>query len=100
MLNTVKKWFSTMGFGKHSQLKRVESHIEDAVLAFCKTRLAQNPYWFMSDLARHMKKYPGLKAAPSSADRVLRSMRARGIVDYYCASRALSYYKIVSVKEG
>lgn len=81
----------------NSELDRVSSRIQSAVKAFCKTRLQTVPLFFMRDLARYVSSYPGMKVAPASTDRILRAMRAKGLVNYEVVNRSKSFYKITAV---
>lgn len=73
-----------------TELKRVTSRIANAVLAFCH---GKNEF-HAAALREHVDTKCGV-TAPGSADRVLRSLRAQGLLDYKCISRRDSLYQLL-----
>lgn len=76
-----------------TQLKRVRSRIGEAVLSFC--RLYEGRDFNASQL--HQWVEDRMRAAPGSADRILRDLRQRGDVMYTVLSRAGSVYHMDKV---
>lgn len=79
--------------------KRVADAIGEAILTFCRESLeAVWPIFHMDELREYVEGKVGT-VAPDSPGRILRSLRQRGLVDYYVSNRAKSEYTIRSVAE-
>jgi hypothetical protein len=79
---------------QHAQLKRVRENIESAIVGFCSRRIGKT--FRASDLAAWVIFIvPG--TAPDSPSRVLRLLRADGVIEYEVVSRAGSLYRVVNV---
>lgn len=76
-------------------LNIVGDRIGRAVVEFCTRH--QGHEWHADDLRRYVDFRVGV-VAPGSADRILRSLRAKGKVVYECVSRSKSLYRVISVK--
>lgn len=76
-------------------LARVRTRIGDAVRDFVN---AQDGKWTADDLRRHV--HAKLAIAPASADRVLRDLRQRGVIDYENVSRRESVYLTIKKEEA
>lgn len=77
------------------ELKRVRHNIADLILTFCRTR--QAPVFFMRDLHDYI--LAASQIAPASADRVLRDLRARGLVNYRVIHRRNSQYELLPARK-
>jgi Fe2+ or Zn2+ uptake regulation protein len=73
-------------------LDRVSSRIGAAVLEFCR----EHHQFHAGDLHRHVEDATGI-AAPASADRILRDLRQKGVVNYRVVSRRESLYEVLEV---
>ena len=71
-----------------TELKRVTSRIANAVMAFCQGKSE----FHAAALREHVDGECGA-TAPGSAHRVLRSLRAQGLLDYKCINRRDSLYQ-------
>src|SRR4030095_3103600 len=74
-------------------LERVSSRIARAIVQFCR----EHKEFHADELRAAVIQATG-STAPGSADRILRDLRKRGIVDYVVVSRRESFYRVVSVK--
>ena len=74
-------------------LTRVSSRIEWAIIRFCQ----EHSSFHADELRAAVTRATGI-AAPASADRILRLLRTKGIVNYVVVSRRESLYKVISVK--
>lgn len=74
---------------QEQQLERVAEKIAAAILSFAKP----GRRFHADELRQHVEEACG-KLAPGSADRVLRDLRARGLVAYRCTNRKESSYEI------
>ncbi len=80
-------------------LDRVSDNIAPLILRFARSRLELNvPEFQMHELHAYVAEQA--RAAPASADRVLRALRQLGRLDYRCIDRGRSRYRILSVKEA
>jgi hypothetical protein len=79
-------------FNFDDDLARVSSRIAVAVLDFCR----RHQQFHAGELHRHVEQATGV-AAPASADRILRDLRAKGRVRYSCVSRRDSLYEVQEV---
>lgn len=79
------------------EAERVANKIADAILRFCHLSVdLGNPVFHMDELRKAIEGTCGA-VAPDSPGRVLRSLRQRGLVDYYVSNRAKSEYTIRAV---
>jgi hypothetical protein len=79
-----------------AQLNRVASTTSEAILSFIKARLAdtENNGAFTADQLRfYVNNSVQGGVSPSSADRVLRSLRQTGKLDYVVLNRGRSLYR-------
>lgn len=74
-----------------ANLSRVTARIGESILEFAKSRVGSR--FHAGDLHAHVEQATG-KCAPASADRVLRSLRQKGLVDYTVISRSDSLYRM------
>lgn len=70
----------------------ITKRIGGAILEFC----AENSEFHAEDLHRYVADQCGA-VAPASADRVLRALRAKGLVDY-TVRRGESFYTVLNVR--
>ena len=78
------------------ELARVEHHIADYVIDFCRLVLSRPVPEFFAD---ELRRYVSLRTvgAPASPDRVLRDLRKKGAVQYRVISRSGSLYRVEAV---
>jgi Fe2+ or Zn2+ uptake regulation protein len=76
-----------------ANLERVSSRIGAAVLSFCQA----HKQFHAGELHQHVEQATGV-SAPASADRILRDLRQRGVVEYRVVSRRESLYEVVNVR--
>lgn len=76
--------------GQEQNLERVSSRIARAIIAFCR----EHREFRADELRRAVIRETGI-AAPASADRILRDLRQRGVLDYVVLDRRGSYYGIL-----
>jgi len=77
------------------QLDRVTSRIGRAILEFC----GANPEFRAEELRHHVGLTCG-SSAPASADRILRDLRRRKLVNYEVVDRRASLYRVLPVAMG
>jgi hypothetical protein len=82
---------SLLDWRQDSELARVSSRIALAVLSFCRSHAGEE--FFADDLRAHVAQACG-KSAPDSASRVLRDLRAKGLVSFEVVNRAQSRYRL------
>lgn len=83
-----------MDLEQKQQLERVADKIAAAILQFARGVASTTaPYFYADELRRHVERTCG-RHAPGSADRVLRSLRQAGKLDYVVISRAKSLYEV------
>ena len=80
---------------QHSKIERVRGAIGSAVLAFCRQRGAWKSF-HAAELNAFVQQHSG--RAPASADRILRLLRAEGVIDYVVEDRRASLYVLTAVK--
>lgn len=81
-----------------SQLDRVAQNIEHLVLRFFSERiLSGGTYFHLSDLSEYVA--AETQVAPGSPDRIMRSLRRKGLLDYRVVNRGKSLYQVVPVKQ-
>ena len=76
------------------ELVRVRGAIGRSVVDFCATRVGQT--FHASELREHVARECGA-AAPASADRILRALRAEGVCVYEVVDRSASLYRVITV---
>jgi len=74
---------------QEEHLERVSSRIARAIIQFCR----DHGRFHADELREWVVKETGI-AAPASADRVLRDLRQRRVIDYVCLSRSESLYEV------
>jgi DNA-binding PadR family transcriptional regulator len=80
-------------------LERVSSRIGRAILEFLRGRMATKHVEFHAEeLRKHVDDAVGW-TAPGSADRILRDLRSKGVLDYKVVNRRDSLYRVLSVTE-
>jgi hypothetical protein len=77
-----------------ANLERVYGSIGGLVVAFCRQRIGQT--FFAGELRAHVTAaLPHI--APESPGRILRELKARGLVDYILVCRSASLYRVLGV---
>lgn len=79
---------------QQQQLERVAARIGDAILTFVRRLRAFETTTFHADDLREFVMRAVGRTAPGSADRVLRDLRARGLVRYQVINRRESLYRL------
>lgn len=79
---------------QHPEMQRVSGKIAQSVVAFCRLHVGEE--FHASDLADYVMARCG--GSPSSADRVLRSLRSSGQVDVTLEDRSQSLYRVRAVR--
>ncbi len=77
------------------ELARVACGIATVVLDFCRRSLEAGGTFHLSDLSGYVVRQTG--AAPSSPDRILRDLKAKGHISY-TVERAASRYTLTGVR--
>ena len=72
------------------QLTRVERGIARYVLDFCRANVGQE--FVVTQLQSYVTSRHG--AAPASPDRILRSLRSRGVLEYEVVDRSRALYRV------
>lgn len=85
-------WQGEFDFEQAEHLERVSSRIARSIIDFCRG----HKQFYAEELRQHVIATTGV-AAPASADRILRDLRKRGIIDYVVLDRRLSFYQTNSV---
>jgi len=78
---------------QQENLERVSSRIAGAIIEFCRA----HKRFYAEELRAYVLQATGI-VAPGSADRVLRDLRQRGILDYLVISRRESLYEVLWVR--
>jgi hypothetical protein len=78
--------------GQQENLERVSSRIAWAIIRFCR----DHRRFHADELRSYVVAQTGI-AAPGSADRILRDLRQRGIIDYEVLSRRESLYVVTRI---
>lgn len=81
---------------QHPEMQRVSGKIAQSVVAFC--RLHTGSTFHGSELSEYVTARCG--GSPSSADRVLRSLRASGAVEVDLEDRSQSLYRVKAVRDA
>ena len=76
------------------QLQRVGIRIRNSVIEFCSNHDA----FHADELRKHVTEECG-DVAPGSADRILRDLRMKGVLDYKVVSRRESLYEILRAEQ-
>lgn len=78
--------------------KRVSTRISPSIRRFCDHKYQQPDRRFHAeDLRGWVRRETGI-LAPASADRILRDLRQKGVIDYRILSRRESLYEITAVQ--
>lgn len=77
---------------QQENLERVSSRIAWAIIRFCR----EHRHFHADDLRAAVTRATGV-AAPGSADRILRLLRQRGVIDYVVTNRRESLYSVTRV---
>jgi hypothetical protein len=78
-----------LDFEQAENLERVRSRIGRAIVAFCRERKR----FHADELRAAVAEATGI-AAPASADRILRDLRQRGVINYRVINRHESLYEV------
>lgn len=79
---------------QQTQLNRVETNIGKTIKAFFTGRLSGPMRQFRGDeLRQFVNDNTNKTVAPASADRVMRSLRRQGVINYRLVSRSQSLYE-------
>jgi DNA-binding PadR family transcriptional regulator len=70
-----------------------------AILTFCRGRMSTGASRFHAEDLRRYLSYYCINFAPGSPDRVLRNLRAKGLVSYELIDRRNSYYELKGVAQ-
>lgn len=65
-------------------------------MAFCRSRVGKT--FRAADLAAHVQAECG--GAPASADRVMRQLKAQGLIDVSVVDRSSSLYRVLAAAAG
>jgi hypothetical protein len=87
--------WSDDGDDKVEHLERVSSRIARAILDYCR----DHRQFHADDLRRAVTRATGI-SAPASADRILRDLRQKGIIDYKVLDRRASLYAVTRLPEA
>jgi hypothetical protein len=77
---------------QRENLERVATRVGAAIIAFCETHRR----FHAEELRTAVIRATGI-AAPASADRILRELRQRGVIDYRVVDRRASLYEVISI---
>jgi hypothetical protein len=80
---------------QRDELERCTSRLSKAVLAFCRSHVGEE--FRADDLRAYVAQVCGA-SAPDSASRVLRDLRARGLVSFEVVNRRASLYRLEAAK--
>jgi hypothetical protein len=88
-------WSDDNGGEQAEHLERVSSRIARAIIDFCRCQKI-----FHADALRaYVVDATGI-TAPASADRILRDLRQRGVIDYRVVDRRASLYEVTRMPEA
>lgn len=79
------------------ELARVVPRLRDVIEKWCARRLEVGRLFHLDDLVKAVKTDRGPGSNASSVDRVLRILRAEGILNYRVLDRSRSLYEILPV---
>lgn len=77
---------------QQENINRVSLKIGKAITEFC----SNNKQFYADDLRKYVSDHIGY-VAPASADRILRDLRQKGILNYRVINRRKSFYEILPV---
>jgi hypothetical protein len=92
MADDLFTWAESQDGGQADNLERVSRRIAAAIVEFCRSRVGRQ--FHADDLRRFVTARCGT-LAPGSADRVLRDLRQRAVLDYRVVSRKGSLYEVL-----
>jgi len=78
---------------QREHLERVSSRIARAIIQFCR----EHRQFHADELRKHVLREAGI-TAPGSADRILRDLRQRKLIDYKVVNRHESLYETLWIK--
>lgn len=78
-------------------LARVVPRLRDVIEAWCTRRLEVGRLFHLEDLVKAVKADRGTGSNASSVDRVLRILRAEGVLNYRVLDRSRSLYEVLPV---
>lgn len=80
---------------------RVAHRLGTEIVFWCKRRMeAGKPQFHGEELRKFIFEEKGIDCAPASPDRILRYLRACGVVGYKCLSRRESLYELTATVMG
>jgi hypothetical protein len=88
-------WSDDDGEEQEEHLERVSSRIARAILDYCR----DHRQFHADDLRRAVTNRTGI-TAPASADRILRDLRQRHVIDYKVLDRRASLYEVTRMPEA
>lgn len=80
------------------QLKRVSLNLSEAIIEFWTNRVSSATPRFTANELRYFVNNKHFGTAPASADRVMRSLRSAGKVNYVLTNRAKSLYTAIPLE--
>lgn len=84
-------WSAPPAEEQRNNLVRVRARIGLRIVEFWRERLRGDPMFTADDLRAHVASIA--ESAPASADRILRDLRQRGVLNYEVVNRAHSLYR-------
>lgn len=82
---------------QRDNIERVSARIAGVIIEFC-THRTRRGLFYAEELRDFVGQCVGA-TAPGSADRILRDLRQRGVINYRVLSRRESLYEVINVKE-
>lgn len=76
----------------NAELGRVSKRIAEAITEYVQNALERRVPFSAQNVRAHVEFMCG-RTAPGSADRVMRSLRQAGVINYRCVDRAQSLYE-------
>lgn len=76
---------------QQKEIDRVSSNLASAIIMFCSC----NHMFHADDLRRYVGLVIASNSAPASADRILRDLRKKGLVNYRVVNRQRSLYEVL-----
>ncbi len=80
------------------QLQRVALNLNDTIVEFFAKRLASQDQRFTANELRHYVNAKNFGTAPASADRVMRLLRNKKVINYAVVNRGNSLYQAIPVE--
>ena len=80
------------------QLQRVALNLNETIVEFFTKRLAAQDQRFTANDLRHYVNAKNFGTAPASADRIMRLLKKKGVIDYAVVNRGRSLYQAVPVE--